>query len=106
VALSCIAWAYGVIGARERVHARLPGWSCGSRPALAGPAQRRIAVDPARAAPPALALLIAGVAFPLSRIGRIDLVAHAVDVLLLGASAWLATRLPAGTSSVRSPNAC
>lgn len=37
--------------------------------------------------PLALALLIAGVAFPLSRIGRIDLVAHAVDVLLLGASA-------------------
>jgi enoyl-CoA hydratase/carnithine racemase len=56
--------------------------------------------------PLALALLIAGVAFPLSRIGRIDLVAHAVDVLLLGASAWLATPLPAGTSSVRSPNAC
>lgn len=37
--------------------------------------------------PLALALLIAGVAFPLSRIARIDLVAHAVDVLLLGASA-------------------
>jgi hypothetical protein len=56
--------------------------------------------------PVAVAMMIAGVAFPLSRIGRIDLVAHAVDVLLLGASARLATRLPAGTSSVRSPGAC
>lgn len=56
--------------------------------------------------PVAVALMIAGVAFPVSRIGRIDLVAHAVDVLLLCASAWLATHLPASTSSVRAPDAC
>jgi hypothetical protein len=42
----------------------------------------------------AVGLLVAGAAFPLSRIARIDLVAHAVDALLLSTSVWLAARLP------------
>lgn len=59
--------------------------------------------------PLAVALLVAGAAFPLSRIGRIELVAHAVDTVLLGASAWLATPLPSrprtASSAGRSPDA-
>jgi hypothetical protein len=40
----------------------------------------------------AVALLVAGAAFPLSRIMRVDLAAHAVDALLLAGSTWLAAR--------------
>jgi hypothetical protein len=53
--------------------------------------------------PLAVALLVAGAAFPLSRVGRVEIAAHAVDALLLGASAWLAARLPPDTTSSRLP---
>jgi hypothetical protein len=53
---------------------------------------------------PAVVLIIAGAAFPLSRAGRIELVAHAVDAALLATSVWLAVlvysgRLVAGSMS-------
>jgi hypothetical protein len=50
--------------------------------------------------PLAVALLVAGAAFPLSRIARVDLLAHAVDALLLGASAWLAVHLMRDSQAV------
>jgi hypothetical protein len=158
VALSSTAWAYGLIGAWERLHPRLPaaaaaglvltlvgtfgGIAFGLQGFFEGAfglsaAESLAAVDQHPVAawlalwgagplfplslillgaallwtrlvprPLAATLLVAGVAFPLSRVGRVDLVAHAVDALLLGASAWLATRLPADASSARSPDAC
>jgi hypothetical protein len=158
VALASTAWAYGLLGAWERLHPRLPAaataglaltllgtfggitfglqgffegaFGISTAESLAAVNQHPVAAWLAlwgagplfplslvllgaallwtRLVPRPLAatLLVAGVAFPLSRVGRVDLAAHAVDVLLLGASAWLATRLPAGTSSVRSPDAC
>jgi hypothetical protein len=146
VALASTTWVYGLIGAWELVHARLP-WAAvgglvltllgtfggiafglqgffegafelsaaeslaaldrhpvaawlvlwGPGPlfplslALLGAALLRTRFVPR---PLAVALLVVGAAFPLSRIGRVDLVAHAVDVLLLAASAALAARLP------------
>jgi hypothetical protein len=161
VALASTTWVYGLIGAWELVHARLP-WAAVSGLVLTllgtfggitfglqgvfeatfglSAADSLAAIDQhpvaawlvlwgpgplfplslgllgaallwTRLAPRPLAvvILLAGAAFPLSRIGRVDLVAHAVDALLLGASTWLATCLPtrprAASDSVRSPGA-
>ncbi|TQM36418.1 hypothetical protein [Pseudonocardia cypriaca] len=151
VALSSATWVYGLVGAWERLHPRLPaataaglvltllgtfgGIAFGLQGFFEGAfgvssAESLAAVDQHPVAawlalwgagplfplslvllgaallwtrlvprPVAVALMIAGIAFPLSRIGRIDLVAHAVDVVLLGASASLAAHLAAGTSA-------
>jgi hypothetical protein len=160
VALASTTWVYGLVGAWELVHARLPwaatfglvltllgtfggiafglqGYFEGTFGLSAADSLAAIDQHPMAAwlvlwgpgplfplslvllgaallwtrlvpRPLAAALLIAGAAFPLSRIARIDVVAHAVDALLLGASAWLASRLPrarAASDSVRSPDA-
>jgi hypothetical protein len=147
VALASTTWVYGLIGAWELVHTRLP-WAatCGLALTLLGTfggiafglqgffegafglsaaeSLAAICEQPVAAwlalwgpgplfplslvllgvallwtrlvpRPLAVTLLVAGAAFPLSRIGRVDLVAHGVDALLLGASARPAARRPA-----------
>ncbi|QYN36161.1 hypothetical protein K1T35_02090 [Pseudonocardia sp. DSM 110487] len=146
VALSSATWVYGLVGAWEHLHTRLPaaataglvltllgtlggiafglqGFFEGVYGITAGESLSAVNQHPVAAwlalwgpgplfplslvllggallwtrlvpRPLAVALLIAGAAFPLSRIGRVDLVAHAVDALLLGTSAWLAACLP------------
>jgi hypothetical protein len=145
VALSGIAWVYGLIGIWERLHPRLPvaaalglvltllgtfggiafglqGFFEGAFGLSAAESLAAVGEHPVaswlvlwgpgplfplslvllgavllwtRLVPRSLAvaLLIAGAAFPLSRISRLDLLAHTIDALLLVASAWLATRL-------------
>ncbi len=145
VALSGIAWVYGLIGIWERLHPRLPvtatlglvltllgtfggiafglqgffedAFGLSAAESLAAVGEHPVAswlvlwgpgpLFPmslmllgaallwTRLVPSSLAvaLLVAGAAFPLSRIMRVDLAAHAVDALLLAGSTWLAARL-------------
>ncbi|HLU60023.1 MAG TPA: hypothetical protein VKZ81_31570 [Pseudonocardia sp.] len=152
-ALASAVWVYGLLGAWERLHARMPAvatvglvltvlgtfggiafglqgffeagygftgeesvaavdrhtvaawlalWGPGPlfplSPVLLGAALLRARLVPR---PLAVALLVAGAAFPLSRIGRIEPVAHVVDAFLLASSAWLAARLPRRTDSAQ-----
>jgi hypothetical protein len=152
VALSGIAWVYGLIGIWERLHPRLPvaaalglvltllgtfggiafglqGFFEGAFGLSAAESLAAVGEHPVASwlvlwgpgplfplslvllgaallwtrlvpRPLAVALLVAGVAFPLSRIGRVELMAHAIDALLLGASAWLAARFPRAAAVV------
>jgi Domain of unknown function (DUF4386) len=68
---------------------------------LLGVALLRTGVTPR---PLAVLLILGGAAFPLSRAGRIELVAHTIDAALLATSVWLAVlvyggRLVAGSTS-------
>lgn len=152
VALSGIAWVYGLIGIWERLHPQLPvaaalglvltllgtfggiafglqGFFEGAFGQPAAESLTAVGEHPVASwlvlwgpgplfplslvllgaallwtqlvpRPLAVAVLVAGVAFPLSRIGRIELMAHAVDALLIGASAWLAARFPRAAAVV------
>ncbi|GAA1271858.1 hypothetical protein GCM10009609_38740 [Pseudonocardia aurantiaca] len=52
----------------------------------------------------AVAFMLGGAAFPATRIGRIDLIAHTADALLLGASIWLSVLIAKGLlDSVANP---
>lgn len=51
--------------------------------------------------PLAVTLMLGGLAFPVSRISRIDLIAHGVDAVLLAASAWLAVLVLGGLFTAR-----
>jgi hypothetical protein len=50
-----------------------------------------------------MAIIAGGAAFPVSRAGRVELIAHVADALLLGASAWPAVLVLRGLLSTAAP---